>query len=116
MKYDLKGFGKLNAVTLFAAMASGPLSFLTNGTLGKFTYYCLKKFGSWAANKGLIFVNVGAEFFEGGWDMENFDEAMDHAIKKVLQTKSRLTEDEKKEIDDKVIKALRRFAILTKHN
>lgn len=69
---------------------------------------------NWAANKGLMVINIAAINIEGKWDQAAFDKAMDEALGAV--DKGNLTPEQVKEIDAKVIAAFRKFGVFTEHN
>lgn len=64
------------------------------------------------ANKGLVILNIGAIIIDGNFDQKSFDQAMDAAIKASGTHPDDLTDQQKKAIDDTVIKALRKFGPL----
>lgn len=108
IKYQFDGISKMTSLLLFNAMASGPWFFLTQGMLGRFTMFLLKKFSKWALNQGLVIVNIGIDIIEIEMDKRAFDDAMEQAIKKV-QSKRKLTPGEIKAIDADVKKAFKEF-------
>jgi hypothetical protein len=118
-KYNFPGIQKAGVAAIEVALASTSwgASLLANAVFKFFAPIeeaLLEKAINWLANNGLIVINVGAIFLEGEFDQKNFDEKMDDALKRVEQ--GNLTDAEKKAIDDEVIKAFRRLAIVTKHN
>lgn len=64
----------------------------------------------WAANKGLVIINLGAIYVSGEIDQSRFDKAMDDALEKVKIPG--LSEKQKEQIDNEVRDAFRKFAHL----
>lgn len=60
----------------------------------------------WLANRGLIFINVGAFYIDNKFDQSSFDKAMADGLARIP---TNLTAAQKKVIDDAVINAFRRF-------
>jgi len=114
-KYDFKGIKKLGAAGLRVALASSPY---TAWTLrgGSLTDFFLEFFVNWAANNGLMLLNIGADFVGNELDQRAFDSAMDRAYSEIAlkQGRDKLTPEDKKRIDDEVINAGRRFIIIGK--
>ena len=111
-KYQFDGIAKFNATVIFTAMAASPLAFLTTGLLGRFTFFALTKLGNVIANKGLIIANVGVDYVLTLNQKGNFDSIIEDALKEVKDKKGRLTDAEKKAIDDKVIASFKLFISL----
>lgn len=109
VKYEFEGIAKFNAMLVFTALASGPYAYLTTGILGKFVFFVLKKIGNWIANQGLALANIGIEEIRNPILLDNYDSTMNDALNEVLRRKGRLTDEEKKAIDDKVKDAARNF-------
>lgn len=112
-KYDFPGIKKLGAAGLRVALASSPA---TSWAL-KISWLIdpiLEFFVNWAANNGLIVLNIGADFISGELDQRGFDSAMDNAMKEIAakQGRDKLTPEEKKRIDDEVIKAARKLVVI----
>ena len=74
----------------------------------------LEQLVNWLANKGLIVINIGAAFVEGDIDQKKFDAAIEEGLAKLKI--GGLTDEQKKEIDAKVIDAIRKFGRITDHN
>lgn len=108
-KYDLPGFGKVQALLVFTAMASGPLAFLTTGIPGKIVFPLLELAGEWLASKGLVLLNIGAEKVETLIEENAYDGSFEKAFEAINAKRGKLTDAEKKSIDDKVIAAARKF-------
>lgn len=60
---------------------------------------------NWMANNGLIVLNIGVNIVDGVLDQKALDKALDDGIRRVMQGRDTITEDEGKAIDDKVRKA-----------
>lgn len=114
-KYDFKGIKKFGAKGLLSALGSTPFgALILKWGFGSSIEICFEWFANWLANKGLIVLNVAAIQIEGEWDQKAFDAAMDEALSQVKS--GLLTPQQQKEIDDKVIRAFRKFAMLSKPN
>jgi len=112
-KYKLDGLARLNAAWMFAALAASPLSFLTNGILGKVVFQGLVYLGNILANNGLALLNLGIDFVAIKFDKKNYNEAIDAGIEardRIIGLRGRLTQEEKDEIDAPVKDAFRDFA------
>lgn len=102
-KYDFKGIKAQGASGLKLALASNPntawmikVPFITN---------LLEMGVNWAANNGLILLNIGAIYINGEIDQNLLDRSIEEGLKKVEQSGGNLTPEQIKEIDDAVIKA-----------
>lgn len=115
-KYDFKGIKKYGALALSTALASTPWGGWVVRTWGiRHIFDILAEWAvNWAANKGLMVLNLAAIKVEGEWDQKGFDKAMDEALG--LADRGGLTDAQIKEIDDKVIAAFVKFAGFTNHN
>lgn len=115
-KYDFKGIKKYGALALSTALSSTPWGAWVVKTWGiRHIFDILAEWGvNWAANNGLMVLNLAAIKIEGEWDQKAFDKAMDEALS--IVDLGNLTEAQIKEIDSRVIKAFRDFAIFTNHN
>lgn len=103
-KYDFKGIKKTGRLAIKAALASNPSTAWLNkfGSLADL----LIEFGvNWLANRGLIFLNVGAFYVGGEFDQNALDKAIENGLKAVENPNKKLTPQQMKEIDDAVIKA-----------
>lgn len=114
MKYKFEGIGKFQATWQFALLASSPFAFLTNGFFGKIVFWFLVRFNMKAASKGLVLANVGISKLQVRAEEKEYNEIFDEAFKQINEKKGRLTDEEKKSIDDKVISAFERFAVFVK--
>lgn len=110
MKYRFEGIGALGATLIFAGIAASPLSWLTNGVIGKFVYAVLQYACMWLADKGIIIMNIGIADLKTLSEKSGFDGSFEDAFKEIHEKKERLTPEDKKRIDDKVIDAFRKFA------
>ncbi len=112
-KYNFQGLKKLGAAGFRLALASSPY---TAWTLkgGALTSFLLEWLSNWMANHGLIVLNVAADYINGELDQKAFDEALDEAMSEITIKGGRdaLTAEQKKAIDDEVIKAARRFIVI----
>lgn len=114
-KYDFQGLKKLGAAGLRLALAASPYtSWVLAG--GPVTDFFLEWFSNWLANNGLMILDTGADIINGAIDQKEFDDAMDDAIKEITHAggAASLTPEQKKEIDDKVIAAGRKFVVIGK--
>lgn len=114
-KYNFSGIKTMGASGLRLALASSPYTaWLLKG--GKATDSALEAIANWLANQGLIVLNLGAIAVEGELDQRNLDWALDNAFKEIqnLGGHDKLTPDQKKEIDDAVIIAARKFIVISR--
>ena len=113
-KYDFKGIKKMGARALLLGLSSTPWGqwLLARGFEGPIIN-ALEVLMNWMANRGLMVLNIGAIFVEGEFDQKAFDKAMNDALEKIKT--GNLTPEEQKAIDDEVIKAFRRFAVIANH-
>lgn len=103
-KYDFKGIQNTGRLAIKAALASNP----STAWLNKFGFFTdlLIDFGiNWLANKGLIFLNVGAFYVGGELDQKSLDNAIERGLAAVENPNIKLTPEQMKEIDDAVIRA-----------
>ncbi len=110
-KYDFRGIKKYGAKVLLTALAGTTwgASFLSWG-FAPAVEFLFEYVANWLANKGLIIINVGIIPIDGAWDQKAFDAHMQEALD--LVRKGNLSKKEMKEIDDKVLEAFRRFAVI----
>jgi len=114
-KYDFKGIKQAGAAGLRLALAASPYTaWLLK--LSSFLDFVLEFFANWLANNGLVLLNVGANYVNGELDQKQMDSAMDEAISEIKNKggKDKLTAQQKKEIDDEVIKAARKFLVIAR--
>lgn len=114
-KYNFSGIKKLGSAAIRAAFATSPnTAWLLK--FGALTDLVLEFLMNWLANKGLIILNLGAIYVSGELDQRSLDSAMDDAIKEItnLGGIDKLTPEQKRAIDDKVIKAARKFIVIGK--
>ncbi len=114
-KYDFRGWKRGGAAVMRAALLSSPqTAWLLK--LGAVLDLFLEWIINWLANRGLVLMNVGAEFVQGEFDIKAFDNELDRAIAEIEKKggRDRLTPAEKKAIDDEVIKAARRLIVIGK--
>lgn len=95
---------------MFSGLAASPLAWLTTGLVGKITFWFLTKFTEWLASNGLIILNIGVANVQTLIEKSAFDKTFEEAFKAIHGNPDRLTEEQKKSIDDKVISAFRKFA------
>lgn len=117
-KYDFPGIKKYGALGIETALGTTVwgAALLRIPVFGSLLKGALGLGVNWLANQGLMVLNIGAIIVEGHFDQKDFDSAMDAALKSVESSNGKLTAAQKKVIDDEVIKAFRKFAIITKHN
>lgn len=114
-KYDFKGIKKYGAMGLSMALASTSFGgVLQVWGVKHVADLLLEWLANWLANKGLMVLNIGAIYVEGKWDQKEFDSSMDEAFKQIQSSEGKLTPEQQKAIDDKVIEAFRKFAVFTK--
>jgi hypothetical protein len=109
-RYDFKGIKRLGALGLFNLLQSSPLGFLASGVAGKFFFTLFEFIANYAANRGLIFLNVTISNAQTDSQQREYVEIVDWALKEVRPD---MSQEEMKEIDDKVIQKLVAFAVLT---
>ncbi len=114
-KYDFRGIKKLGGAGLRVALASSPYTawFIR---LGSFADLVLEFAANWLANKGLLVLNVGANYVSGEIDQKQLDAALDSAFEQITIKggREKLTPAERKAIDDEVIKAARKFLVIAR--
>ena len=110
-KYDFPGIKKVGTAALEtvlagtgwgASMLASPFRPLFKYVIG----YAIE----WAANKGLVIINLGFIYVGGELDQSRFDKAMDEALERVKV--AGLAEKQKEQIDNEVREAFRKFAHL----
>lgn len=107
-KYDFPGIKKLNAAAIKLWLAASPItSWVLYG--GAFTDVILEFIGNAIANMGLVIINLGDIFIEGGFDQQSFDKALDEGIKAIEIGRDKITPEKGKAIDDSVRAAARKF-------
>jgi len=107
-KYNFEGIRKAGALALSALLSStGWGASIIASPFKPVINLILEWFSEWLANKGLLIINLGAIYINGEIDQDRFDKAFDEALNKVKIPG--LTEDEKRAIDDEIIKAIRKF-------
>lgn len=112
-KYNFPGIKKIGSAGLRVALSSSPkTAWLLR--FSALTDLVLEFIANWLANKGLLILNLGAVYIEGEFDQKKFDHAMDQAIREIQLKggREKLTAQEIKDIDDKVIKAARGFIVI----
>jgi len=102
-KYNFKGIKAQGAIGIKLALASNPSTvWMTKipliGTLLEFGV-------NWLANNGLVLMNIGAIIVNGEVDQALLDRAIDEGYKKLENPNIKLTPEQMKEIDDKVMEA-----------
>lgn len=115
-KYDFAGLKQLGAAGLRTMLAASKLSFLLKG--GGLTDAILEFIANYLANSGLVILNVGAIYVSGHFDQKAFDSAFEKAITEI-KTKGgsdALSPEEKRAIDDEIIKAARKFVVIAKES
>lgn len=108
-KHELTGIGSASATLTFVALAGSPLAFLTQGFLGKITHYILTQVYSRLASQGLVVLNIGVARVQTMAQRKDFDGTFDDAFDLINKSGGRLSPDDIKAIDDRVISALRKF-------
>lgn len=113
-KYDFPGIKKAGvaAIELALASTSWGASLLANGFMKFFAPaedFLLGLAINWMANKGLIVLNLGADWANGNIDQAAFDKSVEDGLKRVQQGRDKITPEQGKAIDDAVIKAADTF-------
>lgn len=103
-KYDFTGIKKTGRLAIKAAFATSPSTAWIN-RFGAITDLILEFGLNWLANRGLIWLNVGAFYVSGELDQKALDRAIENGLKAVENPNIKLTPEQMKEIDDAVIKA-----------
>lgn len=114
-KYDFRGIKQLGAKALLRVIAATPWgAALMRFGAGPALEICFEWLANWLANKGLVFLNIGAISAEGAWDQKAFDAAVEAGLAEVAVKRGKLTPEQEKAIDDKVRAAARRFLVFTR--
>lgn len=102
-KYDFDGIKSKGADGLKLLLASSPVT----AWIPKIPMIdtIIEPLINWAANNGLVLLNLGAIFVNGKIDQNKLDSALDAGIKEVELPGNTITPERAKEIDDAVIKA-----------
>ncbi len=112
-KYDFPGFRNAGTVAIKALLATTTWApAILAGPFKPVLDFVIGQLSEWLANKGLLIIDVAAVFIEGELDQSAFDKAIDEALEQVKIPG--LTPEQKKAIDDEVIKAFRNFARVTR--
>lgn len=110
-KYDFPGIKKVGTAAIEAVLATTGWGAKIVGGPFKSVFRMLIGFGvEWAANKGLVIINLGFIYVNGEIDQSRFDKAMDEALEKVKVPG--MSDSEKEKIDNDVREAFRKFARL----
>ncbi len=110
-KFDFPGIKKAGTAAVKAMLAStGWGATIIASPFSKLFDYLIGYIVEWAANQGLIIINIGAIYLNGEIDQKKFDEAFEKALESVKVPG--LTDVQKEQIDNEVIKAFRDFARL----
>lgn len=110
-KYDFPGIKKAGTAAVEAVLAGTSWGAAIIGSPFKRIFlFAVGTIIEWAANKGLVIINLGAIYVNGEIDQSRFDKAMDSALEKVKVPG--LSEKQKEQIDDEVREAFRKFARL----
>lgn len=110
-KYDFPGIKKagIAAASVILASTGWGAKILASPFKNLFEYL-IGYVVEWAANKGLVIINISAIYINGEIDQKRFDDAFDKALETVKIPG--LTDVEKEKIDNEIIKAFRNFARL----
>lgn len=110
-KYDFPGIKKVGTAAIEAVLAGTGWGAKIIGSPFRPVVKMLIGYAvEWAANKGLVIINLGFIYVNGEIDQSRFDKAMDEALEKVKVPG--LSEKQKEQIDDEVRQAFRNFARL----
>jgi len=108
-KYDFPGIKKAGTAAIEAVLAgTGWGASLISGPFKPVIKMLIGYGIEWAANKGLVVINLGFIYVDGQIDQSRFDKAIDDALEKVKVPG--LSQKEKDQIDDEVREAFRKFA------
>lgn len=115
-KYDFPGIKKVNAAGIRALLRLSPWTAWL-ASIPAISAMMSEALGNWIANKGLVVLNVGAAYVEGELDQKGMDKAMDKAIGEITTQggREKLTPEQKKAIDDKIISAARKLIVVARH-
>lgn len=108
-KHEFTGIGSASATLTFVALAGSPLAFLTQGLLGKITHCILTQVYSRLASQGLVVLNIGVARVQTMAERKDFDGTFDEAFELINKRGGKLSDEEIKRIDSKVIDSLRKF-------
>lgn len=111
-KYDFRGIKRVGAAGIRSALSAFPA--LAPLLASPAVTALLEFFANWLANRGLVILNVGANFVDGEFDQKGFDAALDTALDEITQAggAEKLSAKRIKELDDAVIKAARKFVVV----
>lgn len=95
---------------LMVILAGNPVTaFLAVGVWGKVIHWVAAKFFGWLAGQGVMVANVGIAKIDTLIAKNDFESAFSEAFKIIEQRKGQLSAAEARKIDDRVIRALRKF-------
>jgi len=101
-KYDFQGLKRVNAAGIKAIISSVPLL----AWLARFDAL-MNMLGNWAANSGLMLLNLGAIYVEGEIDQKLLDRALESGWDQIeTQGRDKISPEQGKAIDDAVRKAM----------
>lgn len=111
-KYNFTGIQKMGIASFRIALSMSPYTSWFIKVPG--SDYAISLIVNWLANKGLLVLNIGAIEVSGEFDQHALDSAMDEALKQIIDQggRDKLTIEQKKAIDDEVIKAARKFIVI----
>lgn len=111
-KYDFKGIQKMGGAAIRVALSSTPYTAWFVKVPG--SNFAIELMVNWLANRGLIFMNLGAIAVDSEVNQHALDSAFQKAIDEIQIKGGRdaLTVQQKKSIDDEVIKAARKFIVI----
>ena len=108
--YRYEGIGKASALVIFAWLGASSFSVFTTGPLGRFTFYILEQFCTYLAGRGIVLLNITVADIQIVGQKKDFDGSFAEAFKEIHGNPKRLTPEQKKAVDEKVMRAFRRFA------
>lgn len=110
-KYDFPGIKKAGTAAVKAVLAStGWGAQLIASPFRPLVDLIIGHLVEWAANKGLVIINLTAIYVSGEIDQSRFEKAFEEALEKVKVPG--LSEKQKEQIDAEVREAFRKFARL----
>lgn len=116
-KYNFPGIQRAGAATIRAALAStGWGAALLGSPFAGIPNFFINFFINWAANQGLIILNIAADWGNGEIDQAALDQALDKGLAAVELGRGNITPAQGKAIDDAVILAARKFITFKPRN
>lgn len=64
---------------------------------------------NWAANNGLVILNLGANWANGEFDQATFDKSIEDALRRIQHGRDKITPEEGAKLDQAIIDAANKF-------